>query len=113
MSLLRPAPLSLGVRTHREMDGESKKGLGRWFWVAIFAALSILHAVGWYRGGEVLELIRAVGFALLIPHSWFFPAWPRSATPNSVSHARIRYFTLPLWLVGAAMVVYALARSWL
>jgi amino acid permease len=95
------------------VEGESKQGLGRFLWVAIFAALSLMHFILWHRNAEVLELVRAVGFALLIPHSWLFPAWPRPTTTTSASRQNVRYVTLALWLVGAAMVVYALARSWL
>ena len=95
------------------VEGESKRGLGRIFWVVIFAALSLMHFVRWHRNVEALELVRAIGFALLIPHSWLFPAWPRPAAAAPVSQPQVWYATLALWLIGAAMVVYALAGSWL
>ena len=94
-------------------DGSTKKGLGKWFWIAIFSALAALHFAGWYRTGDTLELVRAAAFALLLPHSWFFPAWPRADETNTVKHSGIRYVTLSLWFVGLATLVYALVRSWI
>jgi len=96
-----------------EVNDASKKKFGPWLWVAIFAVLSLLHLLGWYRKGDALELVRAIGFALLIPHSWLFPAWPRSESSASPKRSAVRFVSLTLWLVGASMVIYALVRSWL
>src|SRR5690606_38576965 len=107
------ARLNLGVRTQVEVNDASKKKFGAWFWVAIFAVLSLLHLLGWYRKGDALELVRAIGFALLIPLSWLFPAWPRSESSAAPKGSAVRSVSLTLWLVGASMVIYALVRSWL
>jgi hypothetical protein len=95
------------------MNVGSKILSSRWFFPAMFLTLSLLSLGRWNQNGDTFEFVRAVGFALLVPNLAIFPRENMAAVEATPPPRWLRALTLAAWWVGAGLVIYALAGSWL
>ena len=85
----------------------------RWFFPAMLLTLSLLSLARWNQNGDTFELVRAAGFALLVPNLAIFPRENVAVGKETLSPRWLRTITLAAWWAGFALVISAVVGPWL